>query len=78
MGVAVLAATQHQTPLPVTATTRRHYYDVGRRECERAIRRIEAKAQAGQLLGFAVLAGDARVPTEFRHALAAGCQAASG
>ncbi len=78
MSVAVLAATQHQTPLPVTAATERHYYDVGRHECEHAIKRFEAQTPPGQLLGFAVLAGAAGVPTEFRHALSAGCQSAAG
>jgi hypothetical protein len=78
MSVAVLAATQHQTPLPVTAAMQRHYYEVGRHECEHAIKRIEAQAPPGQLLGFGVLAEEAGVPTEFRHALAAGCQSAAG
>jgi hypothetical protein len=78
MSVAVLAARQHQMPLPVTAATRHHYYEVGAHECEHAIKRIETQAQAGQLLGFSVLAGEAGVPQEFRHALAAGCRSAAG
>ena len=74
----VLAGIRPQTPPPVTAATRLHYFELGKRQCAHSIKRIEAQAPQGQLLGFQIsIAGDG-YPKEFRSAVAAGCQAASG
>jgi hypothetical protein len=74
----VLAGMRPQTPPPVTAATHLHYFQVGKHECAQTIKKIEAQAPAGQLLGFRVLAGGAGVPKDFRSEVAAGCQAATG
>lgn len=85
VAAAVVATTQHQTPLPVTAAVRRHYFEVGYRQCEHAIKQIQAPAQSqrGQQLlsyqvglGFRVDAGGG-LPREFRRAAIAGCRAAA-
>lgn len=74
----VLAGVRPQTSPPVTAATHLHYFEVGKHECARTIKKIEAQAPAGQLLGFAVATTVAGVPKDFRSDVAAGCQAATG
>lgn len=51
----------------------------GRRQCARTIKQIGAQSGQGELLGFAVADGAGKgIPKEFRQAVAAGCQAATG
>lgn len=78
VGALAVAATQRQMPLPVTATMHHHYFEVGRRECEATLKKAEAQAPAGELLGFNIAITTAEFPKEFRHNVSAGCQAASG
>ena len=57
---------------------RRNAFLAGKRECEKAIQKVEAQQGQGQLLGFAVLADVGKYPKEFRQAVEAGCRAATG
>jgi hypothetical protein len=78
LAASVLAGMRPQTPPPVTAATRLHYYELGKRQCGHTIKHIEAQAPQGQLLGFQIAIEVAGYPKEYRSAVAAGCQAASG
>ena len=78
IGALIVARTGPPTPLPGTAAMRRSYFLAGERQCEKAIQKIEAQQGDGQLLGFAVLADVGKYPKEFRQAVEAGCQAATG
>jgi len=74
-----LAGTRPHTPVPVTAAMRRHYFELGRRECAQTIKQIEAQNSSGTLLGFAIAGPDGNgLQKEYRRALDAGCQAATG
>jgi hypothetical protein len=76
--VLAVASTQRETFPPVTAAMHHHYFEVGKRECQAAIKKAEAQTPPGQqLLGFRVAAGVGSYPKEFRHDVGAGCQAAS-
>jgi hypothetical protein len=48
---------------------RRNAFLAGKRECEKAIQKVEAQQGQGQLLGFAVLADVGKYPKEFRQAV---------
>jgi hypothetical protein len=74
----VVAGTEHQTPLPVTAATRHHFFMVGERECEQTLKKAEAQQGDGQLLGFGVAIDPSPYPKDFRQAVSAGCRAALG
>jgi len=76
--VFAVASTQRHTTLPVTAATHRHYFEVGKRECEAEIKRAEAQAPAGQAVAAAVAITTGGYPEEFRQDVATGCQAAPG
>jgi len=78
MGAFAVASTQHHTQPPSTAAMHRHYFEVGKRVCGAAIKKAEAQAPAGEAVGFSVAIVDGGYPKEFRHDVAAGCQAASG
>jgi hypothetical protein len=74
----VVARSEAQTPLPVTAAVRHDYYPIGERQCERTLKKAEAQQGSGQLLGFTIAIDTSKYPKEFRQAVAAGCQAAPG
>ena len=71
-----VARTQAQTPLPVSAAMRRHYFLVGEHSCQRTVKKIEAQQGSGQLLGFRVVIDPGPYPQDFRAAVVAGCQVA--
>ncbi|HEX3329689.1 MAG TPA: hypothetical protein VHS27_07190 [Gaiellales bacterium] len=48
----VVAGMRRRTPPPVTAATRLHHYELGKRRCAQTIRKIESQSGQGQLLGF--------------------------
>ncbi|HKV68592.1 MAG TPA: hypothetical protein VJN72_10950 [Gaiellales bacterium] len=74
----VVAGMRPQTPPPVTAATRLHDYELGKRQCAQTIREIESQSGQGPLLGFGIAVGGDGYPKEYRAAVAAGCQAAEG
>jgi hypothetical protein len=78
LAVFAVASTQRHMPLPVTAAMHRHYFEVGKRQCEAEIKKAEAQAPAGQAVAAAVAITTGEYPEEFRQDVAAGCQAASG
>ena len=76
LGVFAVASTQRQMPLPVTAAMHRHYFEVGYRQCEAAIKKAEAQASGGEAVAVAVAITTGEYPEEFRQDVSAGCQAA--
>ena len=74
----VLAGMRPQTAPPVTAATRLQYFELGKRQCAKTIRKIESQSSQGELLGFQIAIGASGYPKEFRSAVLAGCQAAEG
>jgi hypothetical protein len=78
IGAFVVARTETQTPLPVTAAMGHHYFLVGERQCERTLRKAEAQQGAGQLLAFQIAIDTSKYPKQFRQAVSAGCRAAPG
>jgi hypothetical protein len=73
--VFAVASTQRQMPLPVAQALHHHYFEVGYRQCESAIKKAEAQSTGDQLL-VAVALTSSDFPTEFRKDVSAGCQAA--
>jgi hypothetical protein len=73
-----VARTEAQTPLPVSAAIRHHYFLVGERDCQRTLKKIEAQQGSGQLLGFGIAMDPSNYPKDFRAAVVAGCRAAPG
>jgi hypothetical protein len=76
MGAFAFASTQRQMPLPVTEAMHRHYFEVGKRQCEAAIKKAEAQNPGSQVL-VSVALTTSEYPKEFRQDVSAGCQAAS-
>jgi hypothetical protein len=62
MSAFAVASTQREMPLPVTAAMHRHYYEVGKRQCGAAIKKAEAQAPEGEVLGFGFAIGAGGIP----------------
>ena len=78
VGALVIASTQPHTQPPSTAAMHHRYFEVGKRQCEATLKKAEAQAPTGELLGFNIAITTDEYPKEFRHDVSAGCQAAPG
>jgi len=56
----------------------RHYFEIGKRQCQATLKKAEAQQGQGELLGFSIAMTTGEYPKEFRHDVAAECQAAPG
>ena len=76
VGAFAVASTQPQMPLPVTAAMHHHYFEIGKHQCEAAIKKAEAQASGGEAVAYSVAITTGEYPEEFRQDVSAGCQAA--